>query len=174
MHPCFHSEEVLDNTYIQAMASVLAKASGNTLCRSFCCCSLKVDSLPFHYPTLILHKAPIRLRQLILAWDSDEGGAFCKMYNCQIEVRRSKFVFLFLAGSNMVETSPPLGFCCHFYKGTIVLPYNGRGGNDKVAQTAQNRKISFAESLLFYYLARQALSFGRRGRERKERCYQQN
>lgn len=69
----------------------------------------------------------------------------------------------------MAETSPPLGFCCRFYKGAIVLLYNGRGGKDKVAQTAQNRKISFAESLLFYYLARQALSFGRRGREREER-----
>jgi len=39
---------------------------------------------------------------------------------------------------------------------------------DKVAHTAQNRKISFAECLLFYYLARQALSFGRR-REREKR-----
>lgn len=35
-------------------------------------------------------------------------------------------------------------------------------GWDKVTQTGQKRKISFAECLLFDYLARQELSFGER------------
>ena len=42
-------------------------------------------------------------------------------------------------------------------------------GRDKVLQTAQNWNISFAKCLLCYYLAREALSFGREGGETEER-----
>lgn len=41
-------------------------------------------------------------------------------------------------------------------------------GWDKVAQTAQKRKISFAECLLFDYLGRQELSFGERERDERD------
>lgn len=59
---------------------------------------LFVGYLPLNIPTLILHKAPIKLRELTLLWGKGGGGTFYKRYNCQIEIRRSKFFSPSLAG----------------------------------------------------------------------------
>lgn len=149
-------------------AEIWAAESGNTLRRSFCCCLLRVDCLPSQRPCLNVARSSNQASR-VNAWARDGGGAFCQMYHCQTEVRRSKFLFLLLAGSNMVETSPPFGFCCHFYKGTIVLLYNGMGGKGQSGSDSSEQEDQLCRMLVILLFSQASIVIWKAGAERRER-----
>lgn len=76
----FCSEEILDDTRTLAMvllsaADIWAAESGPTVPTSFLLL-LYIGNLPLNIPTLILHKAPIKLRELTLLWGKGGGRTF--------------------------------------------------------------------------------------------------